>query len=434
MNVYSSNVQKNLNRNIDYTLVLQQIGIHSQPINRYKIMNGLSKSTYVYYIMDELCPSTFTPDRFVLKWNDIDNRNKDSNYKRKLLLKIKYLYKMDWKVPKADDQLNINYLIRFKKSRDRKLCWINHDTDNVIGIGLINSAEKEEAKIIVLDGGIKKELVDDWLIVKRSKRKSKLSLYTRKRNPQSRWYLDVIMSEKARTQNNPIIERYWEFIKYFHMINHRNRIPANILEEIIGNSSCMNIINNKEYWEYRLNFRGLLLYLIGEPKLERRSNIREILSNILTLEIAPFLMYWLHLEKMGFDVIEVLRRIAQQFQAQIDLTLYDDSYLMRTIAERYFIEVEYFFNPVNLAIHRNAWIQELGIEKTSEFLLKLFEYRLFMLHHLKRWTTLRLKEINSNYRIYYEDYRRYRSEGSYEIGFPPPSPPYVEETDDNYLT
>lgn len=166
MKVYSSNVQKNLNRNIDYTLVLQQIGIHSQPINRYKIMNGLSGSTYVYYIMDELCPSTFTPDHFLLKWNDIDNRNNDANYKRKLLLKIKHLYKMDWNVPKAHDHLNINYLIRFKKSRDRKLCWINHDTDNVIGISLINSAEKEEAKIIVLDGGIKKELVDDWLIVK----------------------------------------------------------------------------------------------------------------------------------------------------------------------------------------------------------------------------------------------------------------------------
>jgi hypothetical protein len=292
MKVHSSNIQKNLNKNNDYTLVLQQIGIHSQPINRYKIMNGLSESTYVYHIMDELCPSTFTPDRFLLKWNDIGNRNKDSNYKRKLLLKIKSLYKMDWEVPRANDQLNINHLIRIKKSRDGKLCWINHGADNVVGINLINSAEKVEAKIIVLDGGIEKELVDEWLIVKRGKRKDKLSLYTRKHNSQSKWYLDVIMSEKTRTQNNPIIEKYWGYIKYYHMINHRNRIPANILEEIISNSYCMNIINNKEYWEYRLNFRGLLLYLIGEPRLERKqSKIREILSNNLTLEIAPFLLY-----------------------------------------------------------------------------------------------------------------------------------------------
>jgi hypothetical protein len=138
---------------------------------------------------------------------------------------------------------------------------------------------------------------------------------------------------------------------------------------------------------------------------------------------------------MGFDAIKIFNRIAQQFQAQIDLTLYDDNYLLRTIAERYFIEIEYFFNPVNLAIYRNAWIQELGIEKTSEFLLKLFEYRLFILGHLKRWATTRLKEINSNYRTYFEDYRRYGiPKGSYEIDFPPPSPPYIEETNDNYLS
>ena len=258
-------------------------------------------------------------------------------------------------------------------------------------------------------------------------------LYVRKHNPQSRWYLDVIMSEKARIQNNPIIEKYWVYIKYYHMIDFRNKIPANILEEIISNSECIKIINNKEYWEYRLNFRGLLLYLIGEARLERKqSKIKGILSNCLTLEIAPFLLRWTLLDEMGFNVIEVLGRIAQQFQAQIDLTKYDNNYLLRTVAERYFIEVEYFFNPVNLALRRNTWIQKMGVEKTREFLLQLLKYRLFMLDHLKRWTTTKLKEIDSNYRIYFEEYKRYGTEGSYKVDFPPPSPPYIEETDNNY--
>ena len=135
-------------------------------------------STYVYDIIDTFCPSKSTPDRFLFDWKDIDNRNNDPEYKRKLLLKIKSIYKIDWELPNADNQLNINHLIRFKKSRDRKSCLISHGTGtgNVVRIILINSVEKEEARIIVLDRGIKKELVDEWLVVKKCERDDKLSL------------------------------------------------------------------------------------------------------------------------------------------------------------------------------------------------------------------------------------------------------------------
>jgi hypothetical protein len=120
-------------------------------------------------------------------------------------------------------------------------------------------------------------------------------------------------------------------------------------------------------------------------------------------------MHWTLLEEMGFNVIKVLRSIAQQFQVQIDLITYDDSYLLRTVAERYFIEVEHFFNPINLAICQNAWIQTVGTKRIHEYLVGLLEFRLFMLDHLKRWTTAGLNEINSNYTTYFKEYKRYDS-------------------------
>lgn len=97
-----------------------------------------------------------------------------------------------------------------------------------------------------------------------------MSFYTRKHNPKPRWYLDVVLSEKAKEQNNSKIKEYWEYVKYINSNISKRKIPDKILYEIISDVDCMKIIGNKEYWEYRLNFRGFLLYLYGEPLLKRR--------------------------------------------------------------------------------------------------------------------------------------------------------------------
>ncbi|MGH9990578.1 MAG: hypothetical protein ACREAS_09090, partial [Nitrososphaera sp.] len=74
--------------------------------------------------------------------------------------------------------------------------------------------------------------------------------------------------------------------------------------------------SDRRKWKYSLNFRGFLLYLVGEARSKRQNNkrLREVISNPAILEMAPFLQYWQDFERSRFNVIGRLREIGIEFQ------------------------------------------------------------------------------------------------------------------------
>jgi hypothetical protein len=260
------NVLKNLNKP-DYILVLEEIGKSDRPINRYKLMKNLGKTTYIYDIIDELCPSEeYIKGPYLFDLDDINDDNHNVTFKRNLIQKLNQVYRLQWKLPDKNDELNIDGLVRLKKTEEGKstLIWIYHGEQNSVHIRFgFNKPISNEAIITIYDNGNKVDLKNDnrlFIIqnkkTSKSKRKNKdaiLSFYIRKYYPKHKWYLDVILSEKVKEQEaNPKVKKYWEYFKYVN--SDISKIPDTVLCEIISDDDCMKIIRNKEYWEYRLIF------------------------------------------------------------------------------------------------------------------------------------------------------------------------------------
>ena len=146
--------------------------------------------------------------------------------------------------------------------------------------------------------------------------------------------------------------------------------------------------NDKPHkWKYSLNFKGLLLYLLFETKIERtdKRRIRTVLSNPKIIELAPFLREWQIFEKAGFDVTGVLRNMGVEYQNQLSYD-YDEEYLLKSATKRYFDALSFYFNRY-VQVH-------LGPSFIDDVLLqKLKEYHLFMLDLQEYWLKKDLRDI-----------------------------------------
>jgi hypothetical protein len=150
-------------------------------------------------------------------------------------------------------------------------------------------------------------------------------------------------------------------------------------------------------WKYALNFRGFLLYLVGESKAKRQDNrrLRKVISNPVILELAPFLQYWQDFEKSGFDVTDTLREIGMEFQ---NLLTYKIDYLQRRVTERYFFAVDNYFGRLKRASFFHIYIKT--VDRQTD--LKVRDYRLKMYSMLNEWHKNEIELNNEMLHIYSE--------------------------------
>lgn len=439
---------KSLNNHV-YVSVLEQIGLSETPLNRYKIMHALHGNRYIYDIIDQLCPSTYREDSYLCQWNDIREDNPTLDWKYKFVRKLNEIYDLNWDLPKSDDQPNIELLndqvIALAGPDSNTRCLFHTISRVTFGISLIES-KKDEAYVIIVKGGKKQELKNNKLIVKENK-DGNLSLYVSRSDPHNKWNLDVTMSHRT-PKENPIIKEHWEYIKNWHIPKFRDQIPAEISYEINYDADCRKIIDNKEYWEYSLNLRGFLLYLVGQQtekkketeyetkekkknnkrKKERKesddalkekkvskykSKIKKVISNKRVKEVAPFLYYWEHLQGMEFDVVKILEKIGSEFQNQLEIitntTMIDDDYLLLRVIERYLAEIESFFNPVfeSLLFYDSM---KKNDQKFLGNMKGLYNCRLHLLGSIRELMNKRLININDAYRVYSEEITKYNKQ------------------------
>ena len=144
--------------------------------------------------------------------------------------------------------------------------------------------------------------------------------------------------------------------------------------------------NDKRNWRYSLNFKGMLLYLLGESKIilsspsskKSKNRIKGVISNpLVTQEIVPFLKYWQYFfnEHYNFNVIDVLLKIAVELENQFYIDTKDDFYLLRRASERYFIELENYLYPILDSPLYYYDIKDVGHAKHDELLKTRKKYR-----------------------------------------------------------
>jgi hypothetical protein len=157
--------------------------------------------------------------------------------------------------------------------------------------------------------------------------------------------------------------------------------------------------SDRRRWKYSLNFRGFLLYVVGESRAKRQDNgrLRKVISNHVILELAPFLQYWQDFEKSGFNVIGTLREIGIEFQNL--LTVHNIEYLQRRVTERYFFAVDRYFGRLKLAGSFHIYTKIVD-RQTHE---KLKDYRLKMYSMLNEWHKKEIELNNRSIQFYSEE-------------------------------
>lgn len=173
----------------------------------------------------------------------------------------------------------------------------------------------------------------------------------------------------------------------------------------MDDANCENLV-------YVLNFRGFLLFLLnlsrsGLKKSLIRRQISQVLSNLKTVEIAPFLKYWDDFEKAGFDVFSSLKEIAVELEHHHEenttgLSSGNLMYLLMRATEIYFIKMtNYFFlTTEESSLFSHYYGQKKGFAELQEIQRKTDEYRLFILGLLKRWYSNDLKAVDDLIEMY----------------------------------
>jgi hypothetical protein len=156
---------------------------------------------------------------------------------------------------------------------------------------------------------------------------------------------------------------------------------------------------DRRSWKFSLNFRGFLLYLVGESRSKRQDNrrLRKVISNPIILEQAPFLQYWQDFERSKFDVTGTLREIGIEFQNL--LAIHSIEYLQRKVTERYFFAVDRYFGRLKLAGSFHIYIKIVD-RQTHE---KLKDYRLKMYSMLNEWHKKEIELDNRSIKFYSEE-------------------------------
>jgi hypothetical protein len=199
-------------------------------------------------------------------------------------------------------------------------------------------------------------------------------------------FTDRLTNPKYRTRSRESNPEYQK--EYERKMKAGARGPTYV--SITGDDS------NPSKWKYSLNFRGFLLYIVGEARAKRQDKrrLRKFISNPAVLELAPFLQYWQDFEKSKFDVIGTLREIGIEFQNL--LTIHSIEYLQRRATETYFFAVDNYFGQLNQSIFFHNYIQI--VDRQTH--MKLKDYRLKMYSTLNEWYKKEI-ELNNEMLRYY---------------------------------
>jgi hypothetical protein len=436
------NVKKSLTR-IQYARVLTTVAQCNRSLSSYELLKEMkarrmvsdptSQNKYLFAMLKNLVPDYYKLDKhtYLFDLKDLSEINTSVKKRQAILTKIKNLSDLDWNIEATEKKgFTNNYKIIHQKSKDGKsqYIFIRHGKHSKVEIAINPNSD---SFIYIYRG--EKPVSEKNIVCMRSK--NNYVLYTQKENNTKTRFLDVELSDKCRTSNT-IIDKLWKYLKDTNIYDYPHKdFPPSILEELLSDTEVRTIIQNRAYWKYKINLRGFLLLLAAISQSPDKKNTRMLRDTICSnsiLSVAPFLKDWNILEDTGFDVIRTLIQIGDSFKNELD---YDsqvpenvrekDQYLLYKVSEKYYSQVEKYFNPISEQLRFTFEAPKMGI-KYAEIRYKIIEYRLFMLSLFRHWTLDQLKWFNTDYKYWYNEHKMLNPKVfSRAIEFPDPEPPFM---------
>ncbi|CAN5236494.1 hypothetical protein BH18THE2_BH18THE2_34670 [soil metagenome] len=421
MSVVYSGMQKRL-KPFDIRM-LSIIGESRVPLPANEIRKKMIKHDpgsdwrFVYQKLKELTPTTDVIRGMRLFCYDDFVANTHNEVNKKLVKKLEaaYGYGLEWKWDKIQPYFEIN-------ACGNKVIKIRNDDKNFIEIELLPTNTEKH----------RKNLAKMVLVINGSKFEP--PLITERKN--TKWY---VYSMSAETYVKGVGFRTYLFYTLSkegeNMVSKkRNQIESGDLlsydEEQVIRHEIEGIKNNRHYWEYSLNLRGLLIYLSGEStdnnridktleSLSERDKYVRISDSVVIginknngqdlfrvwsyqiREDFPFLSHYNELKKSVPEKFsaKLLKDIALELQYRIENINNED--LKYEVTSRYyngitnhFWLVGFYFTP--LILDRNRVNPE-----TRDIIIKYQLEILAYLNHRKQKEIFRLESERNHYLQYY---------------------------------
>jgi hypothetical protein len=369
---------------------------------------------FVYEKLENLTPtSDMIPGKRLFCYDDfVENTHNDVN--KRLIQKLEAEYKLGWKWDKIQPYFETS-------PRGNKVVKIRKDDRNFIEIELLSvNTEKHQsglAKMIFVLNGSKFE---PPLITERKNTRS----YVRSMSSET-----YVKSVGLRTYLFPTLSKEGEDI----VSKKRNQIQSLDLsydEEQVIRHEIEEIKNNRHYWEYSLNLRGLLIYLTGESTdnnriektleslSERDKYVRinesvviginkdngEDLHRVWSYQIKedfPFLSHYNELKKSlpeRFSA-KLLKNIALELQDHIEDTSNED--LKYEVTSRYYKALTDYFWLVGISFTPLILDRNRVYPETRDMIIKYQLEILTYLIHRKQKEVFRLESERKHYLRYY---------------------------------
>lgn len=354
--------------NKNLTSILWIIGKSETLLSSGQIENQSQLSKYVYDMLEYLAPKdnyTYTK-LFVLK--DIPHGvTKESKYD--ILSKIIKKYQLSWVIDK--EQIELKVKIQLITKGHLISLKILYEKDKYIIIKDIYIHFPENYYKLEIQDGIEKK--EYRCIIKRNQKKE-IVLYAL--NPIFRNnYLDITYSSETQ-QKIMLIED--SNIRYFGTTEHE--IDTIKIKSLEKRERIERLKRNRSHWRYSLNIVGFIQYLYLESnnkRRDRRKRVKAVISNPAIRKKFIFLNLWEEYEKMGFDVIDFLFNIANEFQNRL---YYDKTRLLLLITERYLFQIDYFLSKlefkefIEIITKRDFIPLNLKIKDFNQYRLEMLEY------------------------------------------------------------
>ncbi len=424
-------IKKGLTKPPNYYRILGVIGQSEQPLNNNQIKENFKKvygpsNKYRYEILKKLSPiSEIVPDELLFIWEDLKILELPQLEEKchKILQKTNQSF--DFKI---DNHLKENYIVLMDgRSRNVSNKWIIIQKNDKNSKNF-NPYFEEDILIMIYDKLYNKSKCRMFPILT-IKNKGKIKVYSKSYTSLERrqflntttekqisfHYIPGQISENILPRTHQLLKELMDMGESFS-IDHdtylqkwfSNQYGDSKNENLPNKEKSSNkkddmkiirektdelnrIMGDREYFSYRLNFKGLLLFLILYGSL-KKTEIDEIVFNKVLLnpsvvEIAPFLQYLNEFEKFGFKGKELIVTIAEELRNQLHLDIKNGTILLERVIERYYKEVEEYFKEYekffkSLQFVKHSVSQE-DLENYHALQNKIKDYRKNMINILR---------------------------------------------------
>jgi hypothetical protein len=321
------------------------IGKSERPLTSSEIEEGSKLSKYVFEMLEKLVPigKRMRGERiFVLE----EIFSKDIDKKFKSIKKLEKALGLNWNIIKEDietESVKVEEInSEIEEQSFHRVIKLSYGKASKITMTIKNDIEDKQLALVGISYDNNKEVYKKLWIEKNQQKK--FTVYIIKEIYSLVNYLDITYDNEtlkmiSLLEKNDRITGLSNTGNVIKGINHQEDLNKEI-ESVVN---IENIKSDRSKWRYSLNVRGFLLYLnyvnhdnkiinLLNPKkydnkIKKDSNpefhsdivrIKEVLSNPVIKNKFIFLNEWEKFKENGFNVIETLLQIANEFQEQLE--------------------------------------------------------------------------------------------------------------------